>query len=277
VWRTSQGLLSWALLPLLHRWPRPIEDEGEAEEENQQALEPIAEMAEEEAELGADIMDAIGATFPITTAVTLLSIAEYIDFGDLLIGAYLDRDPAGSAMARTADITDNYVRRELGSHLAINFREQVPGLPLLIDDWIARNVNLIESGIRANTEAVRLKPLVSDVSAVIQRAYADGLRVEDLSRILQERYGVSNSRANLIARDQVLKLNGNINQHRQTAAGIEAYTWSTSRDERVRKSHQRLHRTRQQWISPPSVGHPGQDYQCRCVAIPVPPDWFEAD
>jgi SPP1 gp7 family putative phage head morphogenesis protein len=65
---------------------------------------------------------------------------------------------------------------------------------------------------------------------------------------------------------------------RQTQAGISEYEWSTSGDERVRSSHDELDGTRQSWDDPPvtnddgDTNHPGEDYQCRCVAIPVLPD-----
>jgi SPP1 gp7 family putative phage head morphogenesis protein len=122
-----------------------------------------------------------------------------------------------------------------------------------------------------------------NVDLVVQahRAYADsvqdiftdpesfGLRVEVLQARLLERGDVSESRAELIARDQTLKLNGQITQLRQTGAGVSEYIWSTSRDERVRDSHRVLEGQRFSWSSPPEVGHPGEDYQCRCVALPV--------
>lgn len=96
-----------------------------------------------------------------------------------------------------------------------------------------------------------------------------GLRVEEIRAKLQERADVSESRAELIARDQTLKLNGALTEIRQTSAGIDEYIWSTSLDERVRDSHAALEGQRFSWSSPPEVGHPGQDYQCRCLAIPV--------
>lgn len=279
VWRTSQGLLAWSLLPLLRKWARPIEDDDDDDEEkNLQDLgEWFLAMAREEEDRGAELAAELGKARPTPDAVTETAITRQVDHADLIIGAYLDTDPTGQMMLQTADYVDDYVRRELGTVLAINLRKEIPGLSALINEWRDRNVGLIESGIRASSEIVRLRPLISDVSEVVELAHASGLRVEALSDQLRERYGVSNSRANLIARDQVLKLNGDINHRRQTVVGIQDYTWSTSRDERVRKSHQALQGTRQKWISPPSVGHPGQDYQCRCVAIPVPPDWFDAD
>jgi SPP1 gp7 family putative phage head morphogenesis protein len=81
------------------------------------------------------------------------------------------------------------------------------------------------------------------------------------------------ARAKLIARDQVSKLNGKLNQYRQQKLGGEFYIWRTSEDERVRKDHKKLDGRKFSWEKPPVVdkktgrrGHPGYDYQCRCTA-----------
>lgn len=79
--------------------------------------------------------------------------------------------------------------------------------------------------------------------------------------------------AKLIARDQIGKLNGKLNQYRQQKIGGERYVWRTSKDERVRKDHKALDGKTCSWSKPPIVdrrsgrrGHPGYDFQCRCTA-----------
>lgn len=81
------------------------------------------------------------------------------------------------------------------------------------------------------------------------------------------------SHAKLIARDQVSKLNGKLNQYRQQQLGGTRYTWRTSEDERVREDHKKLDGKVFKWTNPPVVdrrtgrrGHPGYDFQCRCTA-----------
>lgn len=276
VWGTAQGLLSWALIPVLRRWPAPIDD-ADDDEPPLEIWRWLLDLAAAEAARGIQIAAGIGRDRPDPDEVSMDAIDAQFAFADLIIAAYLATDPSRHAAEQVAGMVDGYVRRELGEALRIPISRDVPGLQWHIDEWRRRNIVLIESGIRASAERVQLKPLLSDVEAVVRDAYRHGMRVESLSEHLQARYGISKSRANLIARDQVLKLNGQINGHRQAAAGIAEYEWSTSRDERTRKSHRALQGTRHKWISPPAVGHPGQDYQCRCVAIPVPPDWLEHD
>ena len=78
-------------------------------------------------------------------------------------------------------------------------------------------------------------------------------------------------RARLIARDQNNKLVGQLSQMRQTAVGVEEYEWVTSADERVRPTHRAVSGEVFRWDSPPDIGHPGEDIQCRCHASPVWP------
>lgn len=104
-----------------------------------------------------------------------------------------------------------------------------------------------------------------------------GARVEDVAKRIRIETGAERSKAQLIARDQVLKLNASVTWMKHTAAGITEYEWSTSGDERVRQGHARLNGRRFKYADPPVVdesgrtAHPGQDYRCRCLAIPLIP------
>lgn len=86
--------------------------------------------------------------------------------------------------------------------------------------------------------------------------------------ILEKRVGVSQYRARLIARDQTSKLFSQLSRARQEDVGITGYIWRTVGDGAVRDTHAALDGTPQKWGSPPSVGHPGDDIQCRCIADP---------
>jgi SPP1 gp7 family putative phage head morphogenesis protein len=85
----------------------------------------------------------------------------------------------------------------------------------------------------------------------------------------KDAFGVGDSRAKLIGRDQVSKATGELNSIRQKEVGIDKYRWLTSGDSRVRSSHAENNGQVFEWGSPPSTGHPGEDIQCRCVAIPI--------
>lgn len=132
--------------------------------------------------------------------------------------------------------------------------------------------NLIENKKIENMKlaAAAIREYGEQVQDIIANASMDA-RVEDVTKDLIDRAGVSSSRAELIARDQTLKLNGDINRENQQSAGITKYVWSTSGDERVRDSHAELEGEEFEWgervsMDPPE---PGQDFQCRCVGIPI--------
>jgi SPP1 gp7 family putative phage head morphogenesis protein len=97
------------------------------------------------------------------------------------------------------------------------------------------------------------------------------------------------TRAKLIARDQTSKMYGKLTEVRQRKVGVNKYIWKTSRDERVRDSHRKMHgkvckwedatvfkysdSEYVSWKKRSSIGgvnfHPGQDIQCRCHASPI--------
>jgi SPP1 gp7 family putative phage head morphogenesis protein len=129
-----------------------------------------------------------------------------------------------------------------------------------IDRFREQNVRLIE-----NVGEDFLKGLREE----LESADAAGARVEDIADKIEKRFDVSSSRAELIARDQVLTLNAQVAQTRQQLAGIEKYVWTTSNDERVREEHAALDGQVFSWDAPPDVGHPGDDILCRCIAFPI--------
>lgn len=91
----------------------------------------------------------------------------------------------------------------------------------------------------------------------------------DVETFLEERLGMGQRRAHLVARDQIAKLVGQINMDRQVALGITHYEWDTRRDNRVRPQHKKQRRKIYAWSKPPPGGHPGMPPLCRCNARPV--------
>lgn len=136
---------------------------------------------------------------------------------------------------------------------------------------------VMRARVRANVDLITSIPfeLLEQVEEVVRPAVSEGLRVEELMKQVQRRFEVSDNRAQLIARDQVGKFNGELARERSQSLGVETYVWSTSKDVRVRADHQHLEGTVQRYDEPPVVdertgatGNPGDDYQCRCQALP---------
>lgn len=66
----------------------------------------------------------------------------------------------------------------------------------------------------------------------------------------------------------------------QTKMKGHYYVWRTKRDDKVRWQHAVRNGQVFRWDTPPSGGHPGQDFGCRCWAEPLDPNFeksIEAD
>lgn len=133
--------------------------------------------------------------------------------------------------------------------------------------WIDDNVGLIST---------LPDELLDEMQNIVEDGFLNGKSNRNIVKSIQERFGVSRSKARFYATDQLSKLNASITQQQQTECGVEEYVWSSSKDQRVRDRHRQLDGTKHRWDDPPIVdyrtgrrAHPGEDYRCRCVALPV--------
>ena len=132
----------------------------------------------------------------------------------------------------------------------------------------------LQTAVRRN--AALIQSLSADTIARVERATYDailqGRTAKQLRSQLTHEFGVLDSRAKLIARDQVSSLNADLNEIRHRQAGIDRYIWSTSNDERVRPRHRDIDGKEYEYGKPTGAENglpPGRPIQCRCVARPV--------
>lgn len=137
----------------------------------------------------------------------------------------------------------------------------------MLDYWVSQNVALIKTIPQSTLGKMR---------EIVYEGYRNGRTTTAILKEIQHTYSVNKKHARLIARDQIGKLNADLAERQQTDAGVEEYKWSDSRDSRVRPRHKHLNGKTFRWDNPPVVdtktgrrAHPGQDYECRCVALPV--------
>ena len=188
------------------------------------------------------------------------------DFGSLENLSRMLMRRAAAMVRRVLDLeakrhTDSFMdiaKKKLGVDLAAVVREE--DLAAYLDAAAARNAGLIKT---LGDDCVgRVKRIVTD--AVIR-----GTAVKDTRKAIVDAFGVSDSRAQLIARDQTAKLNSDLNRIRHRQAGIEKYRWVTSHDERVRPRHRELDGKIYGLDEPTGAEEglpPGQPIQCRCIA-----------
>lgn len=161
---------------------------------------------------------------------------------------------------QTSEFSRRQLDRQLRSALGIDIFHRDPRLLTIVENFAARNVSLARN---------IPDKLLSDVEEVVVRGLRRGTSSRSLAQQIRERTGVGERRAQLIARDQVSRLNGQINAARQVDLGIEEFTWQTMQDERVRPEHQERQGVRYRFDDPPDGELPGEPINCRCWADPV--------
>jgi SPP1 gp7 family putative phage head morphogenesis protein len=130
--------------------------------------------------------------------------------------------------------------------------------------WTSQNLTLIKSIDDRTMEAIHYT-LSRNVIRTVDRKEL----VSELTQTIKHMAGVNEKRAALIACDQVGKLNSQLAQYEQVNQGVDSYIWQTMMDNRVRPEHAERQGKRYYWNDPPSGGHPGWSYRCRCSAIPL--------
>lgn len=229
--------------------------------------------------LRSELVSYFEANIPRPVDLTIGSIRHQLEWARRRIAnAFGEIDLADLISSHTIDV-DNFAIAQLKSALGVSVKRDLPEIAALMTEWVEENVNLIDM-LSITSDPDGKKCIIDRLIDTIIESHNNGLSLRSLQADIRSQLGISERRAEFIARDQILKLNGRIMQERQTTAGIAGYTWDTSRDERVRPSHRDLHNTHQLWATPPSVGggrreHPGGDFRCRCVAIPDKPAWME--
>lgn len=153
----------------------------------------------------------------------------------------------------------------------IGIQPKAAGLSDIVRDKRAENIALISDA--AEDYMGQVVDILSDPDNF-------ELPIDDLADLLEERGGVSRSRAETIAADQTLKLNAGLMRQRHIDAGIEEAIWSSSKDERVRPGHRLLDGQKysiadgisddqaEQADEDPGIGA-GDPVRCRCVAVPL--------
>jgi len=198
---------------------------------------------------------------------------EGVDDLTKMLSIAIDKENKFNFEALTLDIgqkTSTWNSKEwqktLRAAFGVNTLNYEPWLNDQLKSFQKENLSLITS--------LKDKAL-TDVETLTQRGVRQGLRHEQIAKQIREVYGATASRAKLIARDQVSKLNGNLTQLRQQDIGVKEYTWRGVGDQRERSTHVAHNNKVFKWSEPPAdTGHPGQDFQCRCWPEPILDDIF---
>lgn len=120
----------------------------------------------------------------------------------------------------------------------------------------------------------------------MQKSYFKGMRPEAMVKDIQKSFEVSANKAKFLARQETRLITSKYKESKYEEANVKFYKWvcvAGSPNHPVRAQHKKLgdmskSGTLFRWDDPPVVsgdgepvrhGNPGQDYNCRCYAIPV--------
>jgi SPP1 gp7 family putative phage head morphogenesis protein len=191
--------------------------------------------------------------------------------------------------SKTAEKTSVYqkvqISRQVKAALGADPVFRDPGMAAKVQQFVHENVALVK----------RIpERLHGDLETMVSRAVAQGNLNKSLGEDIEERFGVSERHARLIARDQVTTFYARVNHARQKELGVKRFIWRTVQDERVRgtpggkypnaePSHYDLEGEEFSYDDPPQPPGadepilPGQQICCRCWSSPVFDDIIEGD
>ncbi len=165
---------------------------------------------------------------------------------------------------QTSVFNDLQFRKIIRAALRVNIFQAEPWLNAELAAYETESLALIKSIPEQFVERLR--------GTIIQGLRAGSL-TEDIMADIQEVYPVTRARAELIALDQISKLNGTLTQLRQQGIGVESYVWHGVLDSRERPSHVAREGQIYKWSEgPPGGQNPGLEIRCRCWAYPVIPE-----
>ncbi len=162
--------------------------------------------------------------------------------------------------SQTSHYNKKVWEKQIKTALALDIFLSETWLQKELDTFSKTNIDLIKNIANIHLEKVQ---------KIVNEAVTNGDDFKTITSKIQKEIGVTESRAALIARDQISKLNGLMSKVRQESLGIKSFIWRTMLDERVRPKHQDLEGEEFLWTEPPSEGYPGEPINCRCIAEPI--------
>jgi len=232
-------------------------------------------------------------------------LLAYVDiYIDIVKNVLVDKLPALASEARflrpDSVNADSWVENlsELITSITFQLQKKTPGMTTSVEtlakklnDWnydevmaVVRSVIGVDVFVREPWLSDQIRAFVDQqkyfiknlpeeatgqIKTIAQMGLQRGASGKDIATEIEKRFGITRRRAEFIARDQVSKFNGALTALRQQEMGVTQYVWRTVGDNRVRPEHEEREDKVFNWSDPPDGGHPGEDYNCRCVAEPV--------
>lgn len=147
-------------------------------------------------------------------------------------------------------------------------KKREPWIDDILKQWSLINAELI-SGMGIDFQR--------KIAGIVSGAVTNGSSIEDVRKQILKVIDMPIKRAELIAVDQVQKLNGQLMRERQERLGVKQYKWRGRLDARERPEHVAREGKIYSWDNPPYDGHPSVPIRCRCWAEMIPPPLEDLD
>ena len=159
--------------------------------------------------------------------------------------------------------------KQLSGGVTLKTDEMPAALKQAVSAAIAENVTLIKS--------IETQHHTQIEGAVMRSLQPGGRGLADVTEALKKYEGITDRRRNVIAKDQVRKIQASISIERAKSAGIKKFKWLHSRGgSEPRPDHVAMNGNVYSYDDPPVIdrrtgerGFPGQAINCRCQMVPV--------
>lgn len=116
---------------------------------------------------------------------------------------------------------------------------------------------------------------IPEMRAKVQELTLQGYRPDSIAKMLQKEYGIKERKAKFLSQNETSIMLAEYKRVTYQKIGFEYFKWSTIMDGKERERHKQLNGQIYRYDDPPYIdenltrkGLPGEDYNCRCEAIP---------
>jgi SPP1 gp7 family putative phage head morphogenesis protein len=198
------------------------------------------------------------------TKVYLTTEFLAVQFGN--IGKLLD----AWAYSKLKVYINQAMRKNRNKFFSIMFEKDDPIIQEFMQGYVKKNIELVQA---------LGKQYIPEITSLASKTFLEGGSRKDLAYEMLKFTDGNKNKARFWARDQVGSAYSEFTHVRQTSIGITHFIWRTSRDNKVRETHQELEGRKFDWKTgaantgllndTPGAKFPGQPYNCRCSAEPV--------
>lgn len=196
--------------------------------------------------------------------------------------AYMDIEKAMPSLSQLLQVPLDEILDDLSEQAYLSLKDAITIVPEITPEQRealkAQYVDNVSLSIKNFTKAQTNK-----LRAMVEENLFTGLADnKTLVKAIIDEFGVTESKARFLSRQESSLFVAKYRKITYMEAGITKYKWSTAGDEdpRVRPMHRELNHKIFEWNNPPITNekgdrnNPGEDFNCRCVAIAVIDDYI---